>query len=75
MQAEQTLQAIPYELANQLCAEIRAEADQNWHTFTARWCWGCQRESGGDPEKRGFLRAAGNRGCTLINTRYAQLHA
>ena len=62
---------IPTEIAIQLCAEIRKEAEQNWHTHAARWCWSCQQTSGGEPDQRGFLRAAGNRGCDLVNARYA----
>ena len=67
----QMTNAIPLEIAIQLCAEIRKEAEQNWHTHAARWCWSCQRSSSGDPEKRGFLRAPGNRGCDLVNARYS----
>jgi hypothetical protein len=64
---------IPYEMAVRLCAEIRAEADRNWYTPAARWCWNCQKSAGGDPAKRGFLQKPGNRGCTLINARFAEL--
>ena len=30
---------IPLETALQLCADIRQEAEINWHTEAARWCW------------------------------------
>ncbi len=72
MEGMQAIGSIPLQVAVELCAEIRKEADQNWHTAAARWCWRCQQASGGDPDKRGFLSALGNRGCILINTRYAE---
>ena len=62
---------IPLEIAIQLCAQIRQEAEHNWYTEAAHWCWSCQQATGGDPAKRGFLRAPGNRGCILVNSRYA----
>ena len=65
--------AIPLETAILLCKEIRDEADRNWHTASARWCWECRQSSSGDPDMRGFLREPGNRGCILINQRYAVL--
>lgn len=66
-----TGEAIPLQIALSLCKQIREEADQNWHTAAARWCWECRKAGGGDPEKRGFTRAPGNRGCILINRRFA----
>lgn len=63
--------AIPLEMAVKLCAEIRAEAEKNWHTPAARWCWSCQQSSKGDSSQCGYLRAPGNRGCILINSRYS----
>ena len=66
------LSPIPLKTAEQLCAEIRAEADRNWHLASARWCWHCQEAARGDTVKRGFLRQPGNRGCILINTRYTE---
>lgn len=62
---------IPMEIALKLCAEIRDETDKDWTTHAGRWCWACQQASGGDPDQRGFLRKPGNRGCILINARYA----
>jgi hypothetical protein len=64
---------IPLEVALELCAEIRQEAEDNWHTAAATWCFTCQQQTGGDPAKRGFLRAEANRGCYLVNNRYAAL--
>ncbi|MEW5871942.1 MAG: hypothetical protein AB1894_21920 [Chloroflexota bacterium] len=67
-----TVPTIPLEIAQQICAEIRQEAEVAWYTQAARWCWTCQQATGGDPNHRGFLRAPGNRGCILINDRFAQ---
>ena len=63
---------IPLEIVIQLCEDIRLATERNWNTATARWCWSCQQSSGGNPAKRGFLRQEGNRGCILINSRYAR---
>ncbi len=73
MQGSSVQDRIPMEIALKLCAEIRAEADQDWQTHAGRWCWACQEASEGDPAKRGFLRKPGNRGCNLINARYAEM--
>lgn len=32
---------IPLEIAVKLCAEIRQEAEINWHTAAATWCFTC----------------------------------
>ena len=61
---------IPMEIAVQLCNEIRQEAEVNWQTAAASWCFSCQQQAGGDPAKRGILRLPGNRGCHLVNQRY-----
>ena len=63
---------VPLEIAIQLCAEIRQHAEQAWQDPASRWCWTCQQSTGGDPARRGFLRQPGNRGCILINARYAE---
>lgn len=63
---------IPWIVADQLCITIREEAKQNWSTAAASWCWSCQKETGGDMNKRGFMRQPGNQGCYLINARYAE---
>lgn len=68
------VEMIPLEAAELLCAEIRAEADVNWHTAAARWCWDCRKKAGGDPANKGYLRKPGNRGCILINRRYQAVY-
>ena len=62
---------IPLDIAIKLCDEIREEVDKIWYPTPDRWCYCCQQETGGDPTKRGFLREPGNRGCFLVNKRYA----
>jgi hypothetical protein len=69
------LDAIPFETAVELCAQVRAEAEINWNSASAKWCYRCRRISNDDPDNRGFMRAAGNRGCIVINRMYAGLKA
>jgi hypothetical protein len=64
---------IPLAVAEKLCAEIREEVDRVWVPTPNHWCWICQQRTGGDPLKRGFLREPGNRGCIVINARYAEI--
>ena len=73
MMDENVINPIPLDIAIQLCDEIREEIDRLWYPTPARWCLTCQEESGGGPAKRGFLRAPGNRGCILVNARYAEM--
>lgn len=63
---------IPRDTAEHICEEIRAEAALEWHTAAARWCWTCQKAAGSSLQKRGFLLKPGNRGCHLVNLRYAE---
>jgi len=73
MMNESVINPIPLEIAIQLCDEIREELDRIWYPAPDRWCYDCQEEAGGDPLKRGFLREPGNRGCIMINARYAEM--
>lgn len=66
-------EAIPLDVADRLCDEIRGEASANWDSALARWCWGCRQSIGDSPEKKGYLQKPGNRGCHLINVRYAEM--
>lgn len=75
MSANENLSPIPLDITLRLCEEIRRETENNWYTASARWCWSCQQSTNRDPSKRGFLRQEGNRGCILINARYARLLA
>ncbi|MGE5223067.1 MAG: hypothetical protein ACM3PY_11550 [Omnitrophica WOR_2 bacterium] len=75
MNTNSVLNPIPLEVATQLCSEIRQEAERNWHTAAARWCWNCQNLTGGDPAKWCVLQLPGNRGCLLVNARYAQIQS
>jgi hypothetical protein len=73
MNEELAVKPIPLEIAERLCAEIRAEAEEQWHSSASAWCWACQKSTGGKATKRGFLQAPGNRGCILVNARFAAL--
>jgi hypothetical protein len=68
-----SLEPIPFDTAVELCAQIRAEAEIHWQTASAKWCYQCRQIAGDDPNNRGFLRAPGNRGCIVINHKYAEL--
>ena len=70
MNADISHTPIPLQLAEKLCSQIRTENEGNWYTESARWCWNCQKSTGGNLEKRGFLRQPGNRGCVLVNARF-----
>ena len=67
------LEPIPFDSAVELCAQIRADAEINWHTASAKWCFQCRQTGGEDTNNRGFLRAPGNRGCIVINRKYAEM--
>ena len=71
MEKEILQNPIPLEIAAKLCEQIRTEANTNWHTAAARWCWHCQKTSE-DPSKPGYLGVPGNRGCHLVNIRFAE---
>ncbi|MBC8505295.1 MAG: hypothetical protein H8D34_10580 [Chloroflexi bacterium] len=72
MEKTTTRPAIPTETAIELCALIREEIRQEWHAESARWCWLCEQEHAVKPEKMGFIKRPGNRGCPQINARYAR---
>lgn len=58
-------QAVPHDVALQLCAEIQ---QRGWYTL-ARWqCWGCRKFSKGDPAKMCGQIVA----CNLVTARDAR---
>ena len=70
MEKGNSVEAIPKEVAWQLCAEIRQENRGKWYTFAALQCWGCMKFSKGDPAKMCLSSKPGYSGCNLINARY-----
>jgi len=66
------MDAIPREVALQLCAEIRQENRGKWYSFARLQCWGCMTYVKGDPDKMCLINQEGYSGCNLINKRYAQ---
>ncbi|UCC58661.1 MAG: hypothetical protein JSW14_01715 [Candidatus Bathyarchaeum sp.] len=60
-------QAIPREVAFQLCEEIRKE--KGVRLFSQ--CWGCVKFSKNDPDKMCFS-GPDYRGCKRVNERYDQ---
>ena len=70
MTTNTNVEAIPKEVALQLCTEIRAANRRRRFSLAAMQCWGCVMFSKGDPEKMCLNNKPGNRGCKLINARY-----
>lgn len=62
--------AIPKDIALQLCAEIRQENRGKWYSLDYWQCWGCTKFSRGNPECMCMNSQAGCRGCKLINARF-----
>ncbi|MGD9094207.1 MAG: hypothetical protein PVF74_15270 [Anaerolineales bacterium] len=65
--------AIPKEMALQLCNQIRQQYGGKWYTFAGLHCWGCTTFCKGDPARMCFSNQPGYRGCNLVNARYDQL--
>jgi len=59
-------EAIPKDVAFQLCEEIRKEKAGRWFTQ----CWGCVKFSKGDPTKMCVNSPPDYRGCKLVSERY-----
>jgi hypothetical protein len=66
------MDAIPKEVALQLCAEIRQENRGKWYRLARLQCWGCTTYAKGDPDKMCLRSPEGYSGCNLINKRFAQ---
>lgn len=64
--------AIPREVASQLCEQIRQENRGKWYTFSGLWCLGCETFTKGDPTKLCWACSPDCRGCTQVNARYDQ---
>ncbi len=65
-----TANAIPRDVAFQLCAEIRQAYRGKWYTFAGWQCWGCATFSKGEPARMCVSSRADYRGCNLVNSRY-----
>ena len=67
-----TENAIPKEVAIQLCAEVRERYRGKWCTLAGMQCWGCTTFSRGDPAKMCWSNHSDHRGCNLVYARYDQ---
>jgi len=65
MKTKDSIQAIPRDVAFQLCEEIRKE--KGVKLFSQ--CWGCVKFSKNDPDKMCFS-GPDYRGCKWVNDRY-----
>ncbi len=59
--------AIPDELALELCAEIRRQNRGKWYTFAGLQCWTCSTFCEGRSSKMRYGCGPDNRGCYLVN--------
>ena len=66
MQTNNTIGAIPREVALRICAENQRTP----FSLAALQCWGCVKFSKSDPAKMCLSNKPGNRGCNLVNARY-----
>ncbi len=63
--------AIPQEIADELCEEIRTQYRGKWWTVAGWQCWGCTTFTKGDPAKRCYgASSPDNRGCGQVNQRF-----
>jgi len=69
------MDAIPRDVAMQLCSEILEESRGKWYRFGCWQCWGCTKFSKGDPDRMCFSNKEGYRGCNLVNNRYDKLNS
>lgn len=69
------MDAIPRDLAIQLCNEILQENRGKWYSFGWWQCRGCTKFSKGNPDRMCFSNKAGYRGCNLVNNRYDKLNS
>ena len=70
MEDSNTANAIPREVALQLCEEIREENRGRWFRWKAWMCWGCTTFTKGDVDKRCVGSQPDYRGCLQVNARY-----
>ncbi len=66
------MEAIPRDVALQLCTEIRNQYRGKWWTLAGLQCWGCWTFTKGDSAKMCVSSRPDNRGCNLVNARYDQ---
>jgi len=70
MATAEPMNAIPQDVAQQLCQEIRQENRGKWWRWQAWWCWGCATFTKGEPTKMCWHNPPENRGCAQVNARY-----
>lgn len=64
------MDAIPRDVALQLCAEIREKNRGKWYSFARMQCRGCMKFSKGNPDKMCVSSREDYRGCNLVNKLY-----
>jgi hypothetical protein len=64
--------AIPLDIAAQLCEEVQETNRTHWHAFKSLWCWGCRTFARGRHEQMCYRATPTNRGCQQVNALYAE---
>lgn len=64
---------IQRDVAQRLCAEVRAENRGRWWRHAAWRCWTCTVIGRGEPALLRCAAAPDNRGCRVVNARYEQV--
>ncbi len=72
MKNDDSLAAIPRDIAFQLCQEIREQNRGKWYRWTTWMCWGCQTFCQGDMAKMCVGSRPDGRGCVQVNEGYAR---
>ncbi len=72
MKQEDPVATMPRDVALQLCAEIRQEYRGKWYTLAGIQCMGCLAASKGEISKMCVGSRPENRGCNLVNARFAR---
>ena len=65
--------AIPDDVALQLCRQIREANRGKLYRWQAWMCWGCTTFTRGETSKMCWCNAPGNRGCIQVNACYDSL--
>ena len=64
------MNAIPKDVAAQLCQEICLEQVTRWYSWLFSPCWTCQVFANGNPEKMQIGDRSGYTGCPRVNARF-----
>ncbi len=72
MKQTDSVATITRDVALLLCAEIRQQYRGKWYTLAGMQCMGCLAASKGEIAKMCVSSRPDNRGCNLVNARFAR---